>query len=302
MADNHKLKILILGGTGMLGHILTRYFYNTEHMVYATTRNISEINSYFPADIATHFIQKNVNVDDFDSVIHAFEVSKPDVVINCIGIIKQLPIAKDPLTAITINAQLPHRIAHTSREIGARMIHISTDCVFDGIQGRYTENDTPSATDLYGRTKLLGEVIIPHCVTLRTSIIGHELKGKYGLIEWFLNQTDNVNGFTNAIYSGFPTIELANIIDKYVLTQPNLNGLFHLSSDPISKFDLLSLVADKYNHKIDIEPYENFVQDRSLKSSLFQTRTGYYPPRWEKLVDTMYADYTAHAEQYYRQI
>ena len=292
-------RILILGGTGMLGHVLLRYlFKNTGHDVFATARNISEIHKYFPPELAGRFRQENVDADDFDSIIRALTKVQPDIVINCIGLIKQLPIANDPLAAITVNAQLPHRIAQISRDVGARMIHISTDCVFDGKKKMYTEDDVPSAKDLYGRTKLLGEVSYPHCITLRTSIIGHELKGHYGLIEWFLRQTGKVRGYKNAIYSGFPTIEFARIIRKYVLLNPDLSGIYHVSSAPISKFDLLGIVVEKYGKKIDIEPYEDFVQNRSLKSELFRTQTGYVPPDWVELVDAMYKDYEAHKKQY----
>jgi len=298
--DYDQKRILILGGTGMLGHVLTRYLTtSTEHIVFASTRKIRDISKYFPMTIADRFIPENVDVGDFESMQHAFKVSRPDIVINCIGIIKQLPIAKDPLTAITINAQLPHRIAQLCGEMGARMIQVSTDCVFDGKRGLYTEDDNPSAEDLYGRTKLLGEVDYPHCVTLRTSIIGHELKGNYGLIEWFLSQTDRVKGFTKAIYTGIPTIELARIVDEYVLARPDLSGIFHVSSESISKYDLLRLVRERYKLKIVIEPYDEFVQDRSLKSDLFRSKTGYSPPSWNRLVDGMYQDFSIHADRYY---
>lgn len=294
-------RILILGGTGMLGHALLRYlFEKTEHEVFATARNIDEIHKYFPPELAARFCKNSINVDNFSSVIQALETIKPDILINCIGIIKQLPIAKDVLKIITVNAQLPHRIAEVSHDFGARMIHISTDCVFNGKKGMYTEDDIPSAEDLYGRAKLLGEVNYPHCITLRTSIIGHELKGKYGLIEWFLAQKGTVQGYTKAIYSGFPTVELARIISDYVLPNKDLSGVYHVSSDPISKFDLLGIVAGKYGKKINIEPYEDFVQNRSLQSGLFQRLTGYNPPSWLELIDLMHDDYVEHKEQYDR--
>jgi len=153
-------RILIFGGTGMLGHVLLRYLSkNTGHDVFATARNIKEIHTYFPPELAARFWQENVDVENFGTVIRAMTEIQPDIVINCIGLIKQLPIANDPLAAITVNAQLPHRIAKISRDVGARMIHISTDCVFDGKKKMYTEDDVPSAKDLYGRTKLLGEVL-----------------------------------------------------------------------------------------------------------------------------------------------
>jgi dTDP-4-dehydrorhamnose reductase len=223
---------------------------------------------------------------------------QPDVVINCIGIIKQLLLADDPLSAITTNALLPHRISLISRTVGARVIHISTDCVFNGKKGMYTENDQSNAEDLYGRTKYLGEINYPHCVTLRTSIIGHELKGKYGLIEWFLSQTQKVRGFRKAIYSGFPTIELARIILEYVLPNPALNGIYHVSSEPISKYNLLRLVAERYGKAIEIEPYDDFMQDRSLDSTIFRKATGYQPPSWDELIEMMHNDFLANRRFY----
>ncbi|OPY90122.1 MAG: dTDP-4-dehydrorhamnose reductase [Syntrophaceae bacterium PtaU1.Bin231] len=298
-----RTKVLILGGTGMLGHVLFRHLSrNADYDVYATARNLGLIARFFPPVLAAKFRPDSVDADNFDTVIRALASIQPAIVINCIGMIKQQPMASDPLTAITVNAQLPHRISLISRNAKARMIHISTDCVFDGKKGMYTEDDVPSAEDLYGRTKLLGEVSYSHCVTLRTSIIGHELKGRYGLIEWFLGQTGRVRGYKNAIYSGFPTIELARIISDHVLPNRELSGIYHVSSAPISKYDLLKMVAGRYGKQIEIEPYEDFVVDRSLNSNRFRSRTGYSPPSWAELIDGMYRDYEANKDLQYRDI
>lgn len=296
-----KNRILILGGLGMLGHVLFRYLsQNTDYDVFASARHVSEITKFFQPALACRFRQDVVDAVNFDTVIRALASIQPTIVINCIGIIKQLPMASDPLTAITVNAQLPHRISLVCRNANARMIHISTDCVFDGKRGMYGEDDIPSADDLYGRTKLLGEVSYPHCMTLRTSIIGHELKGRYGLIEWFLGQTGSVRGYRNVIYSGFPTIEIARIINDYILPNPALNGVYHVSSEPISKYELLKMVAEKYGKRIDIEADGDVVLDRSLKSDRFRTLTGYTPPAWPELIDGMHKDYEAHRAQYGR--
>lgn len=282
-------KVLILGGTGMLGHTLFMQLSLQKNLdVYATARTSSGLSLWFHPDLVEK-IRVGVDADKFDTVIRAFASIQPDIVINCIGLIKQLPMASDPLSAIIINSLLPHRISMICRSAGARMIHISTDCVFDGKKGNYTEHDSSNADDLYGRSKFLGEVAYPpHCLTLRTSIIGHELKGKLGLIEWFLAQKGKVNGFTHAIYSGFPTVELAHILLEYVIPKPELTGVYHVSSDPMSKYDLLSLVAKRYAKQIKIEPYDKFHQDRSLDSSVFRRITGYTPPSWPELVDKMY--------------
>jgi dTDP-4-dehydrorhamnose reductase len=298
-ATDKQSRVLILGGTGMLGHIVVRHlFEETPHSVWATARNVSALDAYFYPDLVSRFWNHNVDADDFDSIARAMTAIQPDVVINCIGIIKQLPISDDPLISITVNSQLPHRIAKISKLIGARMIHISTDCVFNGKKGMYTENDIPTAEDFYGRTKLLGEVTYPHCVTLRTSIIGHELRSQYGLIEWFLGQSGKVKGYTKAIYSGFPTIVMAKIISNYVISNSSLSGLYHVSSEPISKFDLLRIVSEKYKKDIEIEPFEELVVDRSMKSDLFRSKTGFQPPSWDKLIDAMYRDYKTHRRCY----
>jgi len=291
-------KVLIPGGTGMLGHTLLKYLSSKSTLdVYATARTSSGLDQWFAPNLRNR-IRVDVDADNFDSIIRTFAAVQPDIVINCIGLIKHQSIANDPLSAITINAQLPHRIALICRAAGARLIHISTDCVFDGKKGNYTETDSPNATDLYGRSKYLGEVAYPpHCVTLRTSIIGHELKGKLGLIEWFLSQEGGVRGFTRAIYSGFPTVELARIISDYVIPNEHLTGVYHVSSDSISKYDLLKLVAEKYQKQISIEPYDDFFMERSLDSTVFRRLTGYQPPSWPALIDLMYKDYLSSYDQ-----
>jgi dTDP-4-dehydrorhamnose reductase len=248
--------------------------------------------------MVARFRPDTVDADNFDSVIRALASIQPDIVINCVGLIKQLPISNDPLSAITVNAQLPHRISLISKTAGARMIHISTDCVFSGLKGNYTENDPFNAEDLYGQTKYLGEVSYPHCITLRTSIVGHELKEGLGLVDWFLAQEGVTRGYTKAIYSGFPTIELARIISDYILPNDNLSGLYHVSSDPISKYELLKLVSERYNKKIMIEPYDEFILDRTLDSSKFRSLTGYNPPAWPNLIDAMYKDYELNSYWY----
>ena len=275
----------------MLGHVLfMQLSLHQDFDVYATVRNSSSLEKWFSSDLMKK-IRTHIDVDNFDTVIRVIESIKPDVVINCIGLIKQLPIADEPLPAITINSLLPHRIALACGAYGTRMIHISTDCVFDGSKGNYTENDQSNAKDLYGRSKFLGEVAYSHCITLRTSIIGHELRGKLSLIEWFLAQEGRVRGFKKAIYSGFPSVELARIICDYVIPNPELKGIYHVSSAPLSKYELLMLVADRYAKKIEIEPYEDFILDRSLDSTLFQKATGYKPPSWTELVNAMHGHY-----------
>lgn len=290
-------KIVILGATGMLGHTLFARLSEQKNLdVYATARNKEALSQWFTPRLLEK-IFSDVDADNFVSIVKILGEVKPDTVINCIGIIKQLPEAQDPIASITMNALFPHRLAAACKAARARMIHISTDCVFSGDKGNYTEKDRPDAVDLYGRTKLLGEVEYPHCITLRTSIIGHELKGKHGLIEWFLSQEGKVRGFTHAIYSGFPTVEMARIISEYVIPNKDVKGLYHVSSHPISKYDLLRLVAERYGKKIEIEQYDDFCCDRSLDSGRFRSLTGYNPPSWPELVEKMYHDMHGNSEQ-----
>ena len=281
-------KVLILGATGMLGHTLFfRLGQKDDLDVHGTARSMGGVERAFPKQMLEK-IRSGVDALNFDTIIRAMASVQPDIVINCIGLIKQAPLAKDPFLAITVNAQLPHRISLVCKTAGARMIHFSTDCAFDGKKGGYSEQDPSDAKDLYGRTKYLGEVEYPHCVTLRTSIIGHELKGKRGLLEWFLSQEGKIRGFTRAIYSGFPTVEMARVIADHVIPNTDLTGLYHVSSTPISKYDLLQLVAERYGKEIEIEPFNDFFCDRSLDSSRFRGVTGYNPPPWPELVENMY--------------
>lgn len=282
----------------MLGHTLFRTFaHKADIDLYATARENKELPKWFAPALLKKIIV-NVDVNRFETVIRAFNSVQPELVINCIGLIKQQPMTNDPLLAITINSQFPHQIALLCRNAGSRLIHISTDCVFNGKKGMYKERDESNAEDLYGKTKYLGEVDYRHCVTLRTSIIGHELKERYGLIEWFMAQSQKVIGFRKAIYSGFPTIELARIIFDYVLPNPELRGIYHVSSEPISKYDLLCLVAKHYDKKIEIEPDDNFIIDRSLDSSVFRQTTGYQPYSWDELIEMMHSDFVANINSY----
>lgn len=238
-------------------------------------------------------LQGDVLAENFDSVVSALASTQPDVIINCIGIIKQQPSAKSPVPIISINALFPHRLAMLCKAIDARLIHISTDCVFSGRKGNYTEDDIPDPEDLYGRTKLLGEVTYPGCLTIRTSIIGRELYSKLGLIEWFMSQRGgNVQGFDGAVYTGFTTQTMAGIIGDIIEKHPDLSGLWHVSSNPISKYELLKLVNHEFKLGIKIEKDTKFSCDRSLDSTRFRSATGFIPPTWEEMIAQMAADPT----------
>ena len=270
----------------MLGNAMLRLFSQSEgHRALGTVRS-SRAMRLLPEDLRDSLIV-GVDVENFDSLSRGIAAAKPDVVINCIGVVKQLSESDDPLTAIPINSLLPHRLARLCDLAGARLIHVSTDCVFSGRKGLYTEADFPDANDLYGRSKYLGEVDYPNAVTLRTSIIGHELDGARSLVGWFLTQTGSVRGFTQAVFSGLPTVELARVIRDFVLPNPQLRGTYHVSADPINKYDLLQLVAAAYGKVIDIVPDASLVIDRSLLSTRFRESTGYSPQPWRQLIQGM---------------
>lgn len=282
------MRILVLGATGMLGNAMVRVLSEgLEHEVYGTVRSEASKSFFKPAE-GLHFVSM-ADAENIDALVDVMAKVRPEAVINCIGLVKQLATADDPLVALPINAILPHRIARLCELIHARFIHISTDCVFSGSKGLYTEQDQPDAQDLYGRSKLLGEVDYPHAVTLRTSIIGHELRTRHGLVEWFLAQTGSVDGFTRAIFSGLPTCELARVVKDIVLSRPDLSGIYHVAAKPIAKYDLLTLINRQYQKGLVIRASERLIIDRSLSAARFHSETGYKAPSWDDLVAAMHA-------------
>jgi len=281
-------KILILGAAGMLGNAAYRLFAASPSF-----EVIGTVRGGVPAGLeqsATARLLGGVNATDQDGLVRAIGEAKPDLVINCIGVVKQLSAAKDPLVSITLNSLLPHRLAELCGAVGARLVHVSTDCVFDGRKGDYTEADLSNAEDLYGKSKFLGEVDYPNAITLRTSIIGHELNSAHSLVDWFLSQPGPaVKGYRKAIYSGLPTVELARVIRDVVVPRPELRGLWHVAAEKIDKFELLKLVAREYGKTIEIVPDDAVAIDRSMDGSRFRAATGYVAPAWPELIARMRA-------------
>lgn len=280
------MRVLVIGATGMLGNAVFRYFSKREEFnVYGTIRQESHRKA-FPNDLSGSLIS-NVNVNSIEGIINVVERVRPDVIINCVGVVKQLLDSTHVLSTIPINTLFPHKLAAIAKLANSRVIHMSTDCVFSGGKGAYQECDSPDVSDVYGLSKFLGELHSDNTVTLRTSIIGRELFGARSLIDWFLSQKGAVHGYRRAIFSGLPTVEVARVICDYVLPNKSLRGLYHLSAAPISKYDLLLLVKRAYNKKIDIIPDDVLVIDRSLDSSRFRGATGYAPGDWPELVSLM---------------
>jgi dTDP-4-dehydrorhamnose reductase len=284
------MRVLILGGAGMLGHKLVQQL-GGHCETWTTFRgNAAEYAHYGFFDAARSL--SGVDAASFDTVVRAVAKVKPDAVINCIGIVKQLAAATDPLLSIETNSLFPHRLANLCAAAGARVIHISTDCVFSGSRGNYTEDDPSDAQDLYGRTKFLGEIGGSNALTLRTSIIGRELRTTTGLVEWFLASHGNVKGWRRAIYTGFPTITLARVIADVLENHPALHGVYQVASDRIDKYALLCLMRDAYGVASTIEPFDDVAIDRSLDGSRFRNATGFTAPAWPELVREMAADAT----------
>jgi len=285
------MRVLVIGGTGMLGHKLVQAF-GDRFEVWTTIRGVfSDVERYGIFD--RDRVIENIDVTDLESVRTAIENARPDVVVNATGIIKQVRESEDSVLTLKVNAVFPQRLAELAMEGGFRLITIGTDCVFSGDKGNYAEADVADARDLYGTSKLLGEVSYDNCLTIRTSIIGRELAGAHGLIEWFLsNRGKSVKGYVNAIYSGFPTVVLAEILSDIISDHPELSGIHHVSSDPISKHDLLHLLNEHYRANVQIEPFEDYVIDRSLNSSAFRNATGFLPQSWNAMIKKMAADPT----------
>lgn len=283
------MKVLVLGITGMLGSSVFNALSRDErYNVMGTLRN-AEALKYF--DEAQHSnILTNVDVLDTEQLLDVFIKVKPNVVINCVGLIKQFSSSKDPMVTIPLNSILPHRLVKLCQLSNSRLVHISTDCVFSGLKGSYVESDLSDANDLYGKSKFIGEVVdSPNAITLRTSIIGHELNSKNSLVDWFLSQEGMAKGYSKAIFSGLPTVELATVIKDYVLPNNDVYGLYHVSAAPIDKYSLLNLIAQHYQKRITLVLDDSVIIDRSLDSSKFRSIMGYQPPSWEVLVAKMRA-------------
>lgn len=272
----------------MLGHQLLRQW-EKQHEVRVTLRRDPQTYGGFGLfDARNSYYSVNaVRIEELAEVLADFH---PEVVVNAVGIVKQQAAGKESIPNIEINALFPHRLAVLCRAAGARLVHMSTDCVFTGKSGNYREGDLADAEDLYGKSKFLGEVHEGHCVTLRTSIIGTEISRKKSLLEWFLAQTSPIKGYKRAIFSGFTTLEMARIIEKLITQHPRASGLYHVSAAPISKYELLMKIKQRLNLHVEIAPDESLRIDRSLDSTRFRQEFGYVPPSWDEMIDELAND------------
>lgn len=282
------MKVLVIGASGMIGSTVLRVLAERKDWeIFGTVRDES-VKRFFSASIGER-LRAGVDVEHQDSLVRILDQIRPDVVVNCAGLTKHKPEADDPLVSIPINTLMPHRLAGFCKLTGARLIHVSTDCVFSGEKGGYVEDDFADARDVYGKSKALGEVNEHHTVTLRTSTIGHELQSQFGLLDWFLSQELRCKGYSRAIFSGLPTVVFAQVVRDIVIPNKEMSGLYHVAAKPINKFDLLKLIASIYGKSIDIVLDDSLVIDRSLNANRFRLATGYEAPEWPELIKLMHA-------------
>ncbi len=292
-----KPTILVLGASGLLGNAVFRVLSENPTWNVLGTLREGSLKARFSLSLTEKLIHP-IDVTCADRLDALMSSMNPSVVVNCIGLTKHVPSGSDSVSAYTMNALLPHRLAALCANADARLIHVSTDCVFSGLQGMYLENDKTDAADIYGQSKAAGEVTYRNTITLRTSYIGHELESARGFLAWFLQQESACKGFRKAFFSGIPTVTLARIIRDIVIPNSKLAGLFHVASSRISKFDLLTLIAQVYKKKINILADDSVVVDRSLDGTKFLKATGCQTPDWPTLVHEMHEDFVQHASLY----
>lgn len=281
------MKLLILGATGLLGNCLFKVFQADDTYEVSGTVRSSQSLMAFPESLRKGLVISG-DILDLDRLQTIFTTHRPNLVINCTGLTKHREMGQSHKLAIAINSLFPHQLVDLCQSIDAQLIHFSTDCVFSGRTGFYKESDFADADDVYGRSKFLGEVDCRHTITLRTSMIGPEMGTEHGLLEWFLAQNHRCQGYTRALFSGLPTVELAHIIRDYVIPNETLSGLYHVAAAPISKYDLLQLIAEVYQKNIEIIPDDHLVIDRSLNGERFFLATGYRAPAWLQLIKDMH--------------
>ncbi len=287
-------KIIVLGASGMLGHKIFQRLRADFPGTLATTRTPADYPPYHRVSLLQGpDVWHGIDVTNFDSLGTALVGIRPDFIVNCVGVIKQRAEAIDPVLSITINSLLPHQLAALAAGWGGRLIHFSTDCVFSGHRGSYTEEDQSDADDLYGRSKFLGETQAANALTLRTSIIGRELAQHRSLLDWFLAQRGKkIRGFQHVIYAGVTTNHLADLLADIITNHPALTGLYQVASRPISKYDLLCLLRDAYSLEVDITPDEMERSDRSMLGEKLHRTIGYTAPSWPELVNQLVTDST----------
>lgn len=290
--------VIVLGVTGMLGHKVFQRLRCTIPGTVGFARGDRTVEPLASLPLLSgEDVTWGVDARDFGALGAFLEARRPMVVVNCVGIVKQRKAAKDAVPSIMLNSLLPHWLAGHLEQWGGRLIHFSTDCVFSGRKGLYAEEDGTDAEDLYGRTKALGEVTAPNALTLRTSIIGRELRERQSLVEWFLgHRGKRILGFRKVIYSGLTTNQMAGLVERLIREHPDLSGLYQVVAEPISKYDLLMLANEAFRTGVQIDAEDATVLDRSMRGERFKEATGWAAPCWSEMVTEMANDPTPYGE------
>lgn len=282
------MKVIILGSTGMIGSAVLFTLSKNKNLNVCGCTSRKHLPEKFKKNIDVAFL-KGFNLENYSSLETNIKNNKPNIVINCAGVVKQSSQASDYLKMINLNSLIPHQLNALSQKYKFKIIQVSTDCVFSGKEGNYKETDIPDPIDIYGKSKSLGELINNNHLTLRCSLVGFEVFAKNGLLEWFLDQKDECKGFKNAIFSGLSTFEFAKVVEEIILNHSDLKGLFHISSTPISKYEFLKKISFQFSKKINIVPDINFKINRSLSSSLFSKKTGIKISDWDVMIKDLYS-------------
>ena len=287
-----KKKIMILGSNGMLGSTFLKYLSKKKNykIICISRKRDKSLNQFNQKKFKRKIEFKYFDILNKKKLIQVLKLYKPNYLLNCIGVVKKLVNKKNIRNTYFINSILPHILSSLSSKFKFKLVHFSTDCVFDGKKGNYSEKDICNAKDDYGISKFIGEIYFSNSITIRTSIIGHENgNNQRGLLEWFLNQKKIVKGYKNAIFSGFPTIEIAEIVENYIIKRKIVSeGLYNIASKPISKYDLLRKISKIYKKKVEIKPNFSVRVDRTLCGKKFCKATKYKLPNWDKLILKMF--------------
>jgi len=285
-----RKRVLVFGVTGMLGHMLVRVLSQT-HSIFGTISTLYDQHKRIDRLLPKSQCIDQLDVTELLKVDSLIRNVQPDVVLNCVGLIKHKMDKRRILDAVVINSVFPHQLAEICTNLGVRLIHFSTDCVFAGTPGVKRLTDVPDAVDVYGSTKRLGEVTYGTSLTLRTSFIGRQIAGDEELIEWALSQRgQTISGYQNAIYSGLTTRALSDVVAQVIDQCPELIGLFQVASTPISKFDLLSKLNVRLRLGMTINRNTAFECDRTLDGSEFSKITGIQVPSWESMLSELCED------------
>lgn len=283
------MRILLLGGGGLVGNIFIKYYQNITNNKHDLGATFSENQSIYDIQFNEKKVDTFFNVDAFNykSILDSINTYKPDAILNTIGVTKQIANNNDPKLSIYLNSYFPHLLCATCNEKNIKLIHLSTDCIFSGSRGNYSEEDIPDASDIYGKTKFLGELQTKNALTLRTSILGPEIRRFLGIYSWFIKQSNQVYGFDKAFFSGITSLELSKIIIFCLENCYDLTGIYNISSIKISKYELLNIVRDIKKLNIKIQKSANEIYDRSLNGAKFISETGYLCPSWEDMINEM---------------